>query len=146
MLICMVGCAGSGKSTKAKELAKRYNCNVVSTDAIREEIFGSAAVQKDGDKIFRIAYDRLIEELQKNQRVIFDATNLLPWYRKKVLKIIEPWNRGFNICYKSITPIEIAKERNRNRERVVPEEVIDRQYEKYIEPTLSEGWDEIYLF
>ena len=38
--IMMCGLVASGKSTKAKELAKEYNATIYSSDALREEMFG----------------------------------------------------------------------------------------------------------
>lgn len=146
MFICMCGPAGSGKSTMAEVLAKRYNATIISTDRIRKELFGDEAVQAEGNKVFRIAYDRIETELRKNHIVIFDATNLLPSWRTKVLEYAKTWNKGFNVCYWSKTDIETAKERNLNRKRVVPEYVIENQFEKFVIPTYDEGWDAIFEF
>ena len=59
MLIMMCGPSYSGKSTLAKEYAEKYNATIVATDDIREELFGSADVQKDHDKVFALAYVRI---------------------------------------------------------------------------------------
>lgn len=146
MFICLCGIAGSGKSTLAKEYAKRYNAIVVSTDAIREELFGSAAVQKFNDLVFKTAYSRIKEGLVHKRNVIFDATNIYKKDRISLLKFIEPFNRGFKIILVLKTPLEEAKKRNQNRERVVPEEVLERMSKNFCEPTEEEGWDEIYFF
>lgn len=127
-------------------LGKRYNAVVVSTDEIREELFGNAAIQKNPKKVFEIAYKRIEENLRKSHKVIFDAMNLTPSERGKVLELAKLWNRGFNICYWSRVDEDIAKERNSKRKRKVPEKVIDRQFVRFIEPTYDEGWDVIFEF
>ena len=40
VLLILCGLVASGKSTKAKELAKEYNATIYSSDALREEMFG----------------------------------------------------------------------------------------------------------
>ena len=39
--------------------------------------------------------------------------------------------------------VDEAKKRNSNRDRIVPDEVIDRMYANLIEPSIDEGFDEI---
>lgn len=41
--IQMIGIPGSGKTEKAKVLAKEHNAVLLSSDAIREEILGDAS-------------------------------------------------------------------------------------------------------
>ena len=146
MFICMSGPAGTGKSTMAEVLAKRYNAIIVSTDAIREELFGDAAIQDNPKEVFEIAYKRIEEGLRKTHKVIFDATNLSPKNRRDILEKAKVWNKGFNICYRATTTEEIAKERNQQRNRQVPDDVIQKQFTKYVEPSYEEGWDAIFEF
>ncbi|HAU35476.1 MAG TPA: phosphohydrolase, partial [Lysinibacillus sp.] len=51
-VIFTVGLPGSGKSTFVKQLAKRENAVVLSSDAIRQELFGDATKQKSR-QVFR---------------------------------------------------------------------------------------------
>ena len=39
-LFCLCGLPASGKSTYAKELSKKENATIYSSDAIREELYG----------------------------------------------------------------------------------------------------------
>lgn len=145
MIIVMVGPAGSGKSTRAAEYSKWYNAVVVSSDAIREELFGSAAVQKSNDLVFKIVFDRIEQALKEGKNVVFDATNIYKKDRIAFLKHFKPLHNGFIVAAVMNTPIEETKKRNQSRERVVPEEVIDRQFKRFSVPTKEEGWDEIYF-
>jgi len=141
MLICMCGPAGTGKSTVAKQYARWHNAVIVSTDAIREELFGSAAEQKSGALVFETAYQRVEDALRYHRNVIFDAMNLSPRDRKNFLKRFKPIHNGFNMILVMNTSLEEAKKRNRSRDRVVPDEVIERQFNKFVKPTEEEGWD-----
>ena len=75
----MVGLQGAGKSTFAKS---HPECEVVCLDDIREEVFGDASCQQDGNYIFMIGKARVLKALKAGKDVIFDATNLTPKYRK----------------------------------------------------------------
>lgn len=55
-LIIMCGISGSGKSTKAKELAREYNAMIVSTDEIRKIKFNEVNNQEHNGEVFRYAY------------------------------------------------------------------------------------------
>ena len=43
----MIGLVGSGKSEQAKKLAAKYDAEIFSSDALREEMFGDINHQTD---------------------------------------------------------------------------------------------------
>lgn len=75
-LILICGLSGSGKSTISKELAEKHNAIILSTDAIREEIYGNLECQDNPEKIFGILRYRIRKNLENNRNIIVDATNL----------------------------------------------------------------------
>ena len=52
--VMLVGPAGSGKSTVAKEMLSKDNFVIVSSDSVREELFGDESIQGDPSHIFNI--------------------------------------------------------------------------------------------
>ncbi|WP_249664050.1 AAA family ATPase, partial [Lysinibacillus sp. D4B1_S16] len=58
-----------------KQLAKRKNAVVLSSDAIRQELFGDVTKQKSR-QVFRTLYERLNDLVAKGNTVIVDATNI----------------------------------------------------------------------
>jgi predicted kinase len=40
-------------------------------------------------------------------------------------------------------PLEVCRERNRRRNRVVPDEVLERMAAKLVPPTVEEGFDRV---
>lgn len=79
MLIIMQGASGSGKSTKAKELAVEHNAVIYSTD----ELFIVDGVYKFDPKLLPVNHrknlDRSIDALKTGGNIIVDNTNLQCW-------------------------------------------------------------------
>lgn len=134
-LYTMVGIPGSGKSTIANQIP---NAIVISSDAIRKELYGAEEIQGNGKQVFDLVYKRIGEELTKGNDVVFDATNLTPRARNAVFRF--PAER---IAVFVNTPLDVCLERNAVRERKVPEEVIYRMYDNLIYPSKTEGFKTI---
>ena len=139
--LMLVGLPGSGKSTYIKN---HFNTNlhVHSSDAIREELTGSAEDQTVNAKVFEILHKRIKEDLKNGISCVYDATNI-SWKKRKAflesLKNIDCWK----ICHVIATPYEICLNQNTQRDRVVPEHVIKRMYMNFDMPFYNEGWDDI---
>lgn len=144
VLYVMIGPAGSGKSTAAKNLFQ--NAFRVCPDSIRKELFGDEADQREPEKVFATAYARIEDAMCYGFSVVFDATNTTAFARKKVLDCVD----GI-VCRKVAvymnTPLEECKRRNRARGRVVPDAVINRQYAQMLREASSipEQFDEIMI-
>ena len=74
--IWMIGLSGSGKSTVAEEYAKKYDAKIISSDKIREELYGDENIQGDPNDVFRIVHERIFDLLKSGFSIIYDATNL----------------------------------------------------------------------
>lgn len=147
-LIVLAGLPGSGKTTWAKnysteaEKSGLENVWIVSTDEIRQELWGDAADQQNGAKVFGIAYQRIEFWLKSLccDTVIFDATNLHKKDRKKLLNKFGTMADTKLVWFD--TPYTECVKRNFQRERNVPTAVIQRMFEHMDVPTLDEGFDE----
>ena len=147
-LFMLIGLPGSGKSTFARNKVKFYDntCNetklvIVSSDDIREELYGTRSCQKDPARIFEIAHERVIEFLEQGWDVIFDATNITRKNRISLLKKIPAYIEKFaQICW---APISTCIERDLKREFSVKANVIWRMAYKFQMPFYDEGFDHI---
>lgn len=133
----MVGIAGSGKSFIARDLG----CPIVSSDAIRAELFGSEDDQSHNGEVFNELHKRIKSYLANGQSCVYDATNLSRKRRKNFLKELPKDVK--KIAVVAATEIDVILEQNANRMRHVPEEVIWRMYREMSLPRLDEGWDSI---
>ena len=142
VLIVLGGLPASGKSTYAEMLAESEQFCRVCPDLIRKELYGNENIQGNGKKVFEIAFNAIQRLGKQNFNVVFDATNINANRRKQLVKDM----RGYFdiIIFKWFhTPIDICLKRNRERWRVVPEEVLWRMFDNFEEPTMEEGWDYI---
>ena len=138
----LIGIVASGKSTYAKKLAEETDTIILSSDQLREEMYGDISDQTHNAEVFAELHKRCKENLQKQVNIIYDATNVnmrkrLAFFRE--LKDID--------CYKKAivfaTPYELCLEQNSKRDRKVPEDVIKRMRENFHFPLYNEGFDEI---
>ena len=143
-LVILVGVPGSGKSTFGKEYANEHNLIVVSSDELRQTLFGDATNQEHNKVLFNII-DRIVDELLRDGlSVLLDATNLSVWSRKRFIQKAERYlvHASALVIH---TSLETAKRRNAARERVVPDSVIERMYKGLEMPTTEEGFDEVII-
>ena len=140
VLIVMCGLPASGKSTYSEWLAINANFHRVCPDIIRKDLYGDENVQGDGKKVFSIAHYQMATIGNLRGNVVFDATNIDRKTRKDLVKKMRP-HFDIIICKWFSTPLLTCKLRNAKRERQVPEEVLDRMYERFRPPMLDEGFD-----
>ena len=143
-LIMLIGLPASGKTSYAQEMKKRYGeeLEIISSDAIRKELFGSEEEQRYNEKVFNEIFHRTKKSILKNKITIIDATNLS---RKRRISFL----KQFNNCKKRATvfaiPFEVCCERNNSRERIVPQYAMDRMYRSFQPPHYVEGFDDIQI-
>lgn len=145
-LIYLVGVAGSGKSTIAMKIATQMKGEVVilSSDAIRGEIYGDENCQRDPGRVFDIMHQRTVAALFKGISVIYDATNLSCKRRMNFLKSIAHINCHKECVVVVATPEDI-EERMKFRDRKVPMEVVHKQLCQFQCPNYYEGWNSVQI-
>lgn len=141
----LIGLPASGKSTFAGELLEgRDDIVYISSDKLREEMYGDESIQKDNGKIFEEMAVRTRNALKKGQHVIYDATNISRKKRIGLLKQL-PYKVKKTAVYMA-TSHKTSYTQNLKRERQVPAEVIDNMYKTLQIPIESEGWDNVVVF
>ncbi len=138
-LTILIGIPGSGKTTYAKQhLLTNADICYVSSDDIREELFGDASVQKDPKRVFGIAYERTTAALDAGKDVVFDSTATTVTARRQLLNACAAHANSVRYIVLN-TPLNECLRRNRLRDRQVPEEVIRRQYRNMSRPNARAG-------
>lgn len=127
-VLLTVGVPGSGKSTVVREFAAASPAAVVSPDEIRRELTGDATRQDCNDAVWDLAHLRVATALRRGGVVVVDATHTTS--AQRVLDTIEYRMMGAAAVAAVVisTPLEVAWERNANRDRAVPREVLERMH------------------
>lgn len=140
MVYATVGISGSGKTTWARAyVAKHPGTVLIDTDALREELWGNAADQRNGAEVFRVAYQRMNEALADGHDVVFCATSTTLKARNALREAIAVKKTKVVFVWFPVK-LETCLERNAARERVVPEAVIRRQYKQFEHFEANEGY------
>jgi len=142
LLILMVGLSGSGKSTKAKELAEKYNAKIVSSDEIRYEFFGTEYNRANNTKVFNILHKRVRHLLGGGLNVIVDATNLTMKSRRQFMTY-----DAIRVAYIMRTPFTECWQRDikRGKSGSVGMDVVISQRKSFQVPFYQEGFNYILM-
>lgn len=145
ILNIFVGTPGAGKSFLTKQLLDK-NTILISTDSLREEMFGDETYQGKNDEVFGEAQQRIKQLLSFDKKnVIFDATNYSYQLRQNFVKLAQ--KRQIKIIfYVFLTPYDICVQNNNNRERKIEEERIRFFYENLDMPCGAESQEIKYVF
>ena len=139
-LIVMVGLPASGKSTYTSKYENQNRLSIVSTDDIRQELYGNPEIQDNGQEVFDLAYQRIEMCLRAGDTVVFDATNLKARNRKYLCKRFRPIADIIIAVYLDVSVDECIA-RDEHRHRTVGAEVIKRMAASMTIPRLDEGFD-----
>ncbi len=150
-LIVLIGLPGSGKSTIAAKLLAASPCHyVISTDAIRAQLFGDAAIQGPWMRVWREVeqqFWRTVPQIVTGSiaGVVYDATNVVRKQRREAIALAR--RAGFT----HLTglwlnpPLEVCLERNYRRDRQVPIDIVLKMQRCLVgaPPALGEGFDRL---
>lgn len=143
-MIMLCGIPGCGKSTYASDYVRTHaneNWIILSSDAIRAEVFGDENDQTHNGQVFDEMRKRALNAFNEGYNIIYDATNIARKYRISFLSILPSYVRAE--CHIIWASIEDCIARDSRRERTVGKEVIDRMLKNFQMPYYDEGFDKI---
>jgi predicted kinase len=154
-LICyvLIGLPGSGKSTLAARMLAQQPCyRIVSTDRIRQELYGNSATQGHWPDIEAQVLAQIKDSLLNGYPVIYDATNFKHTHRIDLLQKLSQfsnvsWGNVSWVAWYLQTPLEQCKERNLQRDRQVPEPIIETMAHSLEAhpPSTAEGFAQVHF-
>jgi predicted kinase len=137
-IVLLVGLPGSGKSTwvEGKE-------GVLSSDALRQLLADDPDNQNIHTRVFRVLRDLLKHRLELSRPVTYvDATNLTPYEREPYMKLAHQFDCRIEAVFFDV-PVEECIRRNRERPRIVPDEVIRKMAARLVKPSTKEGFSRV---
>jgi predicted kinase len=151
-----MGLPASGKTVVLKRFADKYGYEYISTDELRKEMFGKIEYEvaplkqeewkKKNDKVWDEARKRLREMILGGDTVVFDAIFNNSDLRKEFIDIARQAGvEKVQGIYIDISE-EASKRRNLERDRRVPEQIIEKISNDFKEsgPKLNDGFDGIF--
>ncbi len=150
-LLLLVGLPGSGKSSLAAALLRDcpQRC-LISTDAIRSQLFGDEAIQGNWLQVWREVGRQLQQatwQIATGQSLeaIYDATNAVRRDRRRAIALARGCGFTNIICVWLHTPLDVCLQRNQQRDRQVPDTVILRMHRCLVgaPPAVEEGCNRV---
>jgi protein phosphatase len=144
-LLILCGPAGSGKSTFA---ARRFSATtIVSSDHCRALICDDENNQQVNRDAFELFHFIIQKRLFLGRFTVADSTALQPDARRKLRELSRRYGYFGCLLIFNIPP-EICLERNKNRDRLVEEQVIPYHtslLQRTIHEAPLEGWEQIHV-
>lgn len=146
-IVMGVGIPGSGKSTALEVVAQHLEIARICPDDIREEMTGSAADQSVNAEAWAEAYRRAGIILSLGKSAIIDGTHTEAWRRPQNVQQYREFGAIAVVAAVFDTSLEIARQRNAGRSRVVPDFAIEKMHAALQKEPVShkEGFDAIYV-
>jgi hypothetical protein len=148
-LYILVGIPGSGKSTWIKNQEWAKECVYVNTDLFVEDYARNVGktYSEVFDEYMPTAVDMMLAQVTEardnDQDIIWDQTSTTVTSRMKKFHMLPNYYK-IAVVFKTPSPAELKRRLKSRPGKVIPQRVIIQMTEYWEDPTLEEGFDEIW--
>jgi len=144
----LIGPPSSGKSTLAAILAPLLHARVISSDALRAQLWGNSEVQGPWAELEPLLHRAIECALAAGENVLVDATHAhLSWRQRLMHRELEERQLQWTGWWLQ-TPLDQCLAWNRSRQRQVPERVIRAMHQRLAtppdRPDVTEGFTSLF--
>jgi predicted kinase len=130
---------GSGKSTWVRQAGG----TALSSDDLRQLLIDDATDQTIHRRVFATLRYLIRQRVELRRAVTYiDATNLTRKDRRPYIKMAEICGCQVEAVFFNV-PIAVCQQRNRLRNRIVPEAAIEHMAMRMVAPSLEEGFSRV---
>jgi len=147
----LIGVPGAGKSTWVEEYKFTSDVAHISSDHFIDEY--AESVDKTYTEVFsehapianKLMFDEALEAIRMRIDIVWDQTNTTVSTRRKKLVMLKDYHK-IAVVFKTPKP-EVLKERleGRSHWKQIPDDVIETMIDQFQEPTIREGFDDIWF-
>ena len=132
----LVGPPGCGKTFKANQLVKEYGYVRTNRDDLRMSMFGtySGLTRKQENLITEVQIRAVHTAMGQHKDIVIDDTNI-NWNTQMLwARIVEDFGTHDLEFVVALTSLDRCKDQNKQREKVVPDHVIENMFKRFSSP------------
>jgi predicted kinase len=126
-VVLMSGLPGAGKDSYIRRHLKELP--VISLDMLREEMDVDATDKTGNGQVIQAAKESARSYLRKREGFVWNATNTTRQMRTQLIELFTTYKAGVKIIYVEVPYADLFSQ-NRNREEVVPANVLEKLIDK----------------
>ncbi|RYU95925.1 AAA family ATPase [Emticicia agri] len=140
-VIVLSALPGTGKDTYIQK--QLGDIPVISLDNIRRELKISPTDKENNGRVIQLAKEQARVYLRRKQSFVWNATNITRQNRQQLIDLMVTYGATVKLIYLEVPYLQLLSQ-NRNREYVVPVNVLERMIEKLEIPQIDEAHEVIY--
>ncbi len=142
-VVMMAGLPGGDRSHIAKHLGVMLDAQVVSSEAIRNELSGGGSNAVSSQQVLEVIHHRVERGLTEGGSLIIDASHTIEEVRRRDVRVYRKFGAAAVVAVHVISPVEAPLVRRIRRSRLVPDQMVRLMWHNLdmAPPSTDDGYD-----